>query len=163
VVSRTFSTSGFSFASYSPITVFAAVEALHYLELWEESFWLIIDVVDVASICDAFICCVVVVEIDHNRVVFRFDGGFFVFVSKKIDFGDGSAREAIGGFEQLDSFGIVQIQFVNGYAMNDDSIVWLMRFDSFKGFAPIKGAKLPCLFFCCTAYADAVNNFVDSL
>ena len=70
------------------MTIFATVEALHYLELWDKSFWLIINVVDIAFICDTFVCCVIVVEIDHNRAMFCFDGEFFVFVSKKSDFGD---------------------------------------------------------------------------
>ena len=71
--------------------IFAAVEALHYPELWDKSFWLIVNVIDVASICDTFICCVIIIEIDHKEVIFRFDGVFFVFALKKRDFGDGSA------------------------------------------------------------------------
>ena len=81
------------------MTILTAVEALHYLELWDKTFWLIMKIVDVASICDTFIGCVAVVEIDHYRTVFRFGGGFFVFASEKDSFRDGSAWEIVAGFE----------------------------------------------------------------
>src|SRR5208282_6054627 len=100
--SRTFSASGFLFAICGPMTILTAVEALHYLELWDKTFWLIVEIVDVAPICDTFVCCVVVVEIDHYRTVFRFDRGFFVFASEKGSFRDDSAWEIVVGFECLD-------------------------------------------------------------
>ena len=81
------------------MTVLAAVEALHYLELWDKSFWLIVKIVDVASISNTFVCCVIFVEIDHYGAVFRFGGGVFVFASKKGNFRDGSAWEIVGSFE----------------------------------------------------------------
>ena len=56
-------------------------------------------IVDVASVYDTFVCCVIVVEIDHDRAMLRFDGGFFVFASKKDNFRDGSAWKIVGGFE----------------------------------------------------------------
>jgi len=99
MISRTFSASGFSFAICGAMTVLTAVEALHYLELWNKSFWLIVNIVDVASISNTFICCVIVVEIDHYRTMFHFGGGFFVFASKRGNFRDDSAWEIVGGFE----------------------------------------------------------------
>ena len=97
--SRAFSASGFSFAICGTMAILATVEALHYLELWDKTFWLIMKIVDIASICDTFICCVIVFEIDHYRAMFRFGGGFFIFTSKKGDFRDGSVWEIVGGFE----------------------------------------------------------------
>lgn len=84
VFSRTFSTSGFPFAICSAMTILAVIEALHYLVLWDKSFWLIVKIIDVISVCDTFVCCVIVVEIDHDRAMFRFDGRFFVFASKMV-------------------------------------------------------------------------------
>ena len=84
--SRTFSASGFSFAVCGTMTIFIAVEALHYLELWDKTFWLIMKIIDIISICDIFVCCVIIVEIDHYRTMFLFDKEFFVFISKKDDF-----------------------------------------------------------------------------
>jgi hypothetical protein len=78
------------------MAVLAAVGALHYLELRSKSYWLVKKVVDVASVCKTSVCYMVVVEIDHNRAMFRW---FFVFASKKGDFGDSYAWEAIGGLE----------------------------------------------------------------
>jgi hypothetical protein len=40
------------------MSVLAAVEALRYLELRDELLCHVVDVVDVASVCDAFVCCV---------------------------------------------------------------------------------------------------------
>ena len=97
--SCTFSTSGVSFAVGSTVAILAAVEALDYLELQDESFWLVVKVVDVAPICDAFVCCVDVVQIDYDGAVFCFGGGFFIFASKRSDFGDGSAWEIVSGFK----------------------------------------------------------------
>src|SRR5271169_4205253 len=84
----TFPTSGFPFAVCSAMAVLAAIEALHYLELRSESFWLVIEVVDVAPVCDTSVCYMIVVKINHDRAVFRFAGGCFVFTSKKSDFRD---------------------------------------------------------------------------
>ena len=97
--SCTFSTPGVSFAIGSTVAILAAVEALHYLELRDESFWLVVEVVDVAPICDTFVCCVDVVQIDYDGAVFCFGGGFFIFASKRSDFGDGSAWEIVSGFK----------------------------------------------------------------
>jgi hypothetical protein len=97
--SRTISASGFSFAVCGTVAVLTAVEALHYLELWDESLWLVVKIVDVTSISNTFVCCMIVVEVDHYRTVFHFDGGFFVFASEKGNFGDGSAWKVVGGFE----------------------------------------------------------------
>jgi len=42
-----------------------------------------VEIVDVVLVRDIFACCVVAVEINHDIAVFRFGGGFFVFVLKK--------------------------------------------------------------------------------
>ena len=70
--SRAFSASGFSFAICDTMIILATVEALHYLELWDKMFWLIMKIIDIASICDIFVCCVAVVEIDHYRMIICF-------------------------------------------------------------------------------------------
>ena len=58
-------------------------------------------IIDIASIRDTFICDVIVIEIDHYRVIFHFDEGFFVFVFmlKKGNFGDISTWKIVTGFE----------------------------------------------------------------
>ena len=61
-VSRTFFASGFPFAICGAMTILTAVVALHYLELRDESFWLIVKIIDVASICDTFVCCVMLLK-----------------------------------------------------------------------------------------------------
>ena len=88
------------------MAVFAAVEALHYLELRSESYRLVEMIVDVTPICETSVCHVRVVEVDYNRAMFRFAGSLFVLASQIRDFGDGSAREAVGDFEWPNSFGI---------------------------------------------------------
>jgi hypothetical protein len=57
------------------MAILAGVEALHYLELRDESYWVIVKVIDVASVCDTFVCYV--------NVPGAFAGGFFVVASKK--------------------------------------------------------------------------------
>ena len=99
VISRTFSASGFLFAVCGAVAVLAAVEALHYLKLRVESFWHIVKIVDVAPVCDTFVCCVDIVQIDHNGAMFCFAGGFFVFASEG-NFGDGSVFK---GFAPVDN------------------------------------------------------------
>jgi len=86
--SRIFSASGFLFTVYSMMIILIAVEALHYLELWNKMFWLIMKIIDIIFIYDIFICCMIIVEINYYRIMFLFDGGFFVFTSKKDDFRD---------------------------------------------------------------------------
>ena len=71
--SSAFPASGFPFAVYCTVAVLAAVIALRYLELWGEPLWHIVDVVDVAPVCDAFVCDVNFLQI-HN------DGAAFCFV-----------------------------------------------------------------------------------
>ena len=56
-------------------------------------------IIDVIFICDIFVCCVIIVEIDHYRTVFLFDGGFFVFMLEKDDFRDDFTWEIVAGFE----------------------------------------------------------------
>src|SRR5271168_1952208 len=70
MVSCTFSASGFPFAVCSTMAVLAAAEALHYLELRDESLWLVVKIINVTPVCDTFVCCVVIFEIDHDRTVF---------------------------------------------------------------------------------------------
>src|SRR5436190_23969590 len=47
-------TSGFPFAVCSAMTILTAVEVLHYLELWDESYWVIMNVVPTAPSCKTF-------------------------------------------------------------------------------------------------------------
>ena len=67
--SRTFSISGFSFIICGMMIILTAIEVLHYLELWDKSFWLIMKIVDVAFICDTFICCVIVRDLRSARIM----------------------------------------------------------------------------------------------
>ena len=97
--SCTLSASGFPFAVCSAVAVLTAVEALHYLELWSESYWLVEMIVDVTPVFETSVCYMVVVEVDYDRAMFRVAGSLFVLASQIRDFGDGSAREAIGDFE----------------------------------------------------------------
>jgi hypothetical protein len=99
VFSCTFSTSGFPFAVCCTMTILVAVEALHYLELRSESYWLIKEIVDVASVFETSVCYMVVVEIDYDRTMFCFAGWFFIFPSKEGNFGDSSTWEVIRDFE----------------------------------------------------------------
>lgn len=103
----------------------------------------------------------IVVEIVLYRAVFYFDGGFFA--SKKGKFRDGSVWDIIDGFEWLDGFGIVQVQLIYGHAINDNSVVWLVYFNSFESFTPINGAELLCLFFCFASDAYIISESIDSL
>ena len=83
VLSCTFSTSGVSFAIGSVMTLIAAVEALHHLKLCYESFCGVVKVIDVAPVCDTFVCCIMVVQIYYDRTAFRFTGRFLVFTSEE--------------------------------------------------------------------------------
>ena len=74
VLSCTFSTSGVSFAIGSATTIIAAVEALHHLKLCYESFRRVGKVIEVAPVCDTFVCCIMVVQIYYDKVLFRFTG-----------------------------------------------------------------------------------------
>lgn len=108
------------------------------------------EIVHVAPVRDTFVCCVVVVEIDHDSAVFRFGERFGVFASKvTFEMVHRSTWEMVGCFEQL--------------AIDDDSVVWLVCFNSFKGFAVVDVTKLPGLFFCCATYMCTIDKFVDSL
>src|SRR5947207_16008952 len=62
--SRTFFAFGFSFTVCGMMIIFIAVEVLHYLELWNKTFWLIMKIIDIILIYDIFVCCVIIVEID---------------------------------------------------------------------------------------------------
>ena len=79
--SCTFSASGFPFAVCGAMTVLIAVEALHYLELWSESYWLVEMIVDIAPVFEASVCYMVVFEVDYDRAMFRFARSLFVLVS----------------------------------------------------------------------------------
>ena len=81
VLSCTLSTSRIPFAVRSAMAVFTTVEALHYLELRSESYWLVEMIVDVTPICETSVCHVRVVEVDYNRAMFRFAGSLFVLAS----------------------------------------------------------------------------------
>ncbi len=98
--SCTFSISGFSFAVFSTIAIPTAVEVLH-LELRNKSLCTIVKIVDIAPVCDTFVCYMNVLQIDHDRAMFCFTGEFFVFVLKKSDFGDDSTSEVVDDFEYL--------------------------------------------------------------
>ena len=104
-----------------------------------------------------------IVEIDHDWVVFHFGEEFFDFASKKGDFRDDSTWKIVAGFEWLDSFGIVQVQFIFEHAINDNSIVWLMYFNSFEDFIPINDMKLFYLFFYYALNVYIISEFVDFL
>jgi hypothetical protein len=99
VFSRTLFASGFPFAVCCTVAILAAIEALHYLELRSESYWLVKKIFDVASVFETSICYMVVVKIDHDRAMFRFVGWFFVYPSKEGNFGDCSTWEVVGDFE----------------------------------------------------------------
>ena len=68
------------FAVCSMMAIFAAIETLHDLKLWSESSWLVKKVV-IAPVCEAYVCYVVVIEVDYDRAMFRFARSYFVFVS----------------------------------------------------------------------------------
>ena len=77
----TFSTSGFPFAVCGAMTVLAAVEALHYLELRSESYSLVKMIVDITPVFEASVCYMVVVEVDYDRAMFCFARSLFVLAS----------------------------------------------------------------------------------
>jgi hypothetical protein len=70
IFSRAFSASGVSLAVCSTVAILAAVEELRHLELWDEWFCGVVKIVDVAPVCDTFVCRMIVVQIDHDRAFF---------------------------------------------------------------------------------------------
>ena len=84
-----------------------AVEALCHLKLRGEPFCRIMLIVDVAAVQDAFVCYVIVIQINNDGTMLCFAGEFFF--TEESDFGDSSALEVAGSLEYLDDFGILQI------------------------------------------------------
>ena len=56
-------------------------------------------IIDIIFICDIFVCYMIIVEIDYYKTMFLFDGGFFIFISKKSDFRDDFTWEIVADFE----------------------------------------------------------------
>jgi len=56
-------------------------------------------IIDVAIVCNIFVCCVVVVQINHDGAMLRFIGGFFVFATERSGFGDGSVLKVVGSLQ----------------------------------------------------------------
>jgi len=88
--SRTFPASGYSFGICDTMIILTTSEALHYLGLWNKSLLLVVEIIDIASISNTIVCCVIVVEINHYRAMFCFGGGLFVFEIKEGNVRDGS-------------------------------------------------------------------------
>ena len=65
------------------------------MKLRNESFWDIIIVVDVKSVCDAFVGYMMIIQIDYDGISLRFTERCFVFASKRGKFGDNCALKII--------------------------------------------------------------------
>ena len=80
-VYTTFSTSRVAFIVHCFMAIVEAVEALHDLILWGESFCCIVQPVYKETIHNAAICCTWIFHVDYDRVV-EFDGfSYFTSIS----------------------------------------------------------------------------------
>jgi len=64
-----------------------------------KTFHRIIEIVDVAAVLGAFVCCVMIIQIDYYESMLRFAEGFFVFVTERSDFDDDFALKIVGNLK----------------------------------------------------------------